>query len=479
MNHHAQRTLFVSIALATILAGGITLVWLFVYAWTGSVVAQLLLPQEPGEQLVFTQDGEPLVQSSSWYPHQATTYRTLDGQPVENLDKLELHNRDGWLPTPDLQLREWSGWYTRIKGFAEPSGVPHFWYLLNDGRPLARAYFKGYDAKTKREIGYFGTAGFRSEVPPLDEQFEIETKLIHTGLTAGQWGQVGQEPYSGQNQEIRAIFLISGGSLFKVDLRHRSVAKVPLEQSVLSVGNVDELNLVPNEPRAIEKARIGVRLADRVLLLDEAGHEVRSIRLPEQARSRNLMVQLTTTGEAIVVAQQDRHHDLTEINWLDQQGDIARHAEISLRWGWYGDGEPARKIAMAVPSPLVLAINFALTRPRQNVQNGNYPDFSTAVAASLAEAWPTYLLVSALAALLAVVGYRWHARYHHPRAVAWAAFVFLGGPAALVGYWLCGRWPATERCLHCGATVPRDRESCPLCASEFPLAVRKGTEIFA
>ncbi|HEX3726036.1 MAG TPA: hypothetical protein VHV08_07320, partial [Pirellulales bacterium] len=90
-----------------------------------------------------------------------------------------------------------------------------------------------------------------------------------------------------------------------------------------------------------------------------------------------------------------------------------------------------------------------------------------------------YLVVAAVSALLAVVCYRRHVRYQRHGAMVWAVFVFLGGPAALVGYWLHARWPATERCRQCGATVSRDRERCPLCSSDFSLPARQGTEIFA
>jgi len=148
-----------------------------------------------------------------------------------------------------------------------------------------------------------------------------------------------------------------------------------------------------------------------------------------------------------VVAQQDMHHDLTDIYWLNPEGEVVRHEQPRLRGGFYMGGEqPAWQTAVALPSPLLCAINFAVTRPQQSVAVGRFADFQDALAASLAEAWPAFLVVLVLSAVLAVAGYRRHVRYGQPFAIAWASFVVLGGPAGWIGYLLHRHWPAIERC---------------------------------
>jgi hypothetical protein len=81
--------------------------------------------------------------------------------------------------------------------------------------------------------------------------------------------------------------------------------------------------------------------------------------------------------------------------------------------------------------------------------------------------------------LLAAWCYRRHRRFEERGALVWAAFVFLTGPAGIVGYLLHRRWPASERCAACGTVVPRDREECLACEAQFPPPAPEGIEIFA
>jgi hypothetical protein len=475
------RSLLLSLALATVLAVGTGFVWMVAEIWVAGVANQLFSPQEPSEQLAFTEDGQPLVQSSTYYPSNTTVYRTLDGEDVKNLDQYELQSGSSWLVGPDMPEYERLDWQSRIIGFNEPSGMPYYWYLIADGQAHGHGYFRGYDAKTKHPIGYLGLAGFRTDPPPIAEQFEIDRKFYgYWGSFAGQQGNSGQEPNGYWRGSPPAIFLDSGESLFRIDLRHRSVASVPLDGKVVSVANIGQPVRVPEEKRSIEKTRIGVRLADRVVLLDEAGKALCSIPIPLDVRRRMLNVCLTTGPESIVVALQDMHHDLTEIYWLNPAGEVVRHEQPRLRGGFSMGGEqPAWQTAFGLPSPLLCAINFGVTRPQQSVTVGRFTEFPDALAASVAEAWPAFLVVLALSAALAVVGYRRHVRYGQPYALAWAGFVLLGGPVGLIGYVLHRHWPAIERCDHCGAAVPRDREGCRVCSAAFPAPAPRGIEIFA
>jgi hypothetical protein len=475
------RSLLLSIALATVLAVGAGFAWMVAESWVVSVANQLFSPREPNEQLVFTEDGQPLVQNSTYFPNNTTVYRTLDGEDVKNLDQYELQNGNGWLPGPDMPEYRRLDWRSRIIGFNEPSGMPYYWYLIADGEARGQGYFRGYDAKTKHPVGYLGLAGFRTDPPPVAEQFEIDRRSYgYWSSFAGQSGIQGQEPNSYWRGEPPAIFLDSGESLFRVDLRHRSVASVPLDGKVVSVGNIGQPVRVPEEPRAIQKTRIGIRQADRVVLLDDSGTTLRSIPIPPDARARLLDVCLTTGPESIVVAIQDIHHDLTEIYWLAPGGEVMRHEQLRLRGGFYFGGEqPAWQTALGFPSPLLCAISFAVTRPQQSVAAGRFADFPAALAASLAESWPAFLAVLGLSAVLAGASYRRHFRFGQRGALAWAIFVLLGGPAGMIGYLLHRHWPAIERCQQCGATVPRDRDGCRICSAEFPAPAPRGIEIFA
>ena len=58
------------------------------------------------------------------------------------------------------------------------------------------------------------------------------------------------------------------------------------------------------------------------------------------------------------------------------------------------------------------------------------------------------------------------------------SFLLTGLPG-LVGYLFHRRWPVLEACPACGRTVPRDRDACAACGTEFPPPPLKGIEVFA
>jgi hypothetical protein len=135
--------------------------------------------------------------------------------------------------------------------------------------------------------------------------------------------------------------------------------------------------------------------------------------------------------------------------------------------------------ATIAPSPAVLAVTFyeliAVIRD---------PILPPAdVAARRAEiwnaTWPPLLVVSVLSASAALIAYRRQKRYAARGAIAWAIFVFITGPAGLLGYLWHRRWPVVERCASCHARAPRDRGDCLRCHTEFPAPKQLGCEVFA
>jgi hypothetical protein len=88
-------------------------------------------------------------------------------------------------------------------------------------------------------------------------------------------------------------------------------------------------------------------------------------------------------------------------------------------------------------------------------------------------------VLTVIAAVLAVLTWRRHRAYWLPWAPVWAALVFLGGIPGFLAYRFHRTWATREACPACGHVVPRDRETCALCAKEFPRPAPKGTEVFA
>ena len=89
------------------------------------------------------------------------------------------------------------------------------------------------------------------------------------------------------------------------------------------------------------------------------------------------------------------------------------------------------------------------------------------------------VILFAFSVVLAILCYRRHRRIAERSSLLWALFVFLLGAPGFIGYELHRRWPVREKCQHCGAITPRDRDACLDCGTEFPLPPLKGIEIFA
>ncbi|MEX2113511.1 MAG: hypothetical protein WD845_10010 [Pirellulales bacterium] len=483
MKSTVRTSLLPALALATVLTAGVMLLWFLGVGWLGHVAMQVLGGTAPREQLVFSEQGEPLVESTRYGTGAMTVYRTLDGQAIENLDKVELQRGSSWLVPPGITVYESYGWSTRILGFPDPSGAPTYWYLIAPESPPTHAYFVGFDAKTKNRFGYLGRAGFRSDPPPRDQQFAIAPRdLLAWGLVAGQGHTQGEEPsqnYYWKGQP-KAVFLNSEGKLLRIDLRHRSIATVPLDGKVVSLGNLYEPVRTSADDAATQKTRIGALLADRVAIMDDAGQTLRTLPVPVAARSRVLNVFLTTGDTTIIVAIPDARHALTDAYWLDAQGMVVRHEQLALVGsGISGEAESPWLIGALLPSPLVSAVNMGFVTPRRLVAVGRYDDFSHALAASLALSWPAFASIMALSATFAVITYRRHRRYRREGALAWATFVLLLGPAGYVGYLVHRHWPAREVCGQCQRSVPVDRAECLACDADFPLPAPRGIEIYA
>jgi hypothetical protein len=486
MKSASRRPLVFSLALSTTLAVGAGMAWMTAAGWVGAIARQVFGARDSHEQLVFSADGQPLIQTRN-YSSNTTVMRTVDGQPVEDLDKLDVQYGSGWLMTPESKyLRRArlgnASWQSRVIGYTEPGGAPNFWYLVTDDANPVHGYFEGFDAKTRTKIGYLGLAGFRAEEPPLDERFEIDLKAMATrGFLAGQWGQSGQMPYSygmvsGQSS---MVFMVCMGKLYRVDLRRRDAVQIATDQPVLSIANVSQPVRVPDQRELISKRRIVARLADRLLLLDEDGATFRSMPLPDGTRDRALEVFLTLGDETILIVLADIRHEMTDIDWLNPAGEVARRKSVRIAGGYWEYGEePIWQVAIGPPSPLVLAW-AVFNAPRRAVEFGKFDDYATALTHTLRVGWPWLAGVLALSALLAAFAFRRQSRLGQSHPGIWALLVFLLGPAGMIGYLVHRDWPATARCAKCGATVPRDRMQCAACAAEFALPAPRGVEIFA
>jgi hypothetical protein len=301
-----------------------------------------------------------------------------------------------------------------------------------------------------------------------------------TALTSYRYGGDGDDEEYPEGQAL----MISGDQLFEIDLQTGSVTTLlgPTELIALAWLSTASTSKAAGEesPHVTFHYRVTVRAADRVVVFDAKGKPHAAFPLPEELRDRGIVLYELNPRTALLTADRDlpdgqRCEDLC---WIDASGTVLRRAEVPLAGG-SGPREQSVILALAVPAPVVLAFLATVIEPLNSVKIGLEPSYSAALARSLNLWWPSLVVVTLLAALLAWHCLRRHRRYYQPASIAWFVFVLLAGVPGLVAYLFHRRWPVLEKCPACGHQVPRDREACARCAAAFPAPEPTGCEVFA
>jgi hypothetical protein len=350
----------------------------------------------------------------------------------------------------------------------------------------------GFDPKSRRSIGYLGLKGFSLELPASDDQFVLN----HLWNSSGEFAPssnvtFGTEPISPPRDGGEALYVVSDGSLYRIDFRRQTVSPVELPARVISVTTVAEPTLVADDRRATFKDRVAVRMPDQIGLLDSDGKILKSITIPSELAGVSFSLYATVGDQWLAVQNQSGAWNLpTDIYWFDAAGKITRREQVDLSPG--GGDDPRRDawtLATVLPLPLPLAIGSFAIKPYNDrwtkyvlasmAADAEQLDFRAALAQGVRHSWLPFLLVCLLSAAAATICYRHQRRVGGRHPIAWTLFVFLTGLPGLAGYWLHRAWPPRERCVNCGASAPADRWQCLACAVEFPQPALVGSEILA
>jgi hypothetical protein len=472
--------------LAAVLAVGFGFVWGLVGLWATEVGVYVVGNVPAPEALVFLPDGTPRVGVVAG-PQGEREYRDLAGNPAPVPD-----DETGWLAPALLPAGQPGGAADggHIRSFADGQVPATYWYFMADGRPGGTAYFVGYDSKTSACVGYLGAAGFREGPPLAEELFPFD------GVAAGRHARVfstqnqnnpaghpkyvthGQAPRGGVS--VWDVYVLGrGGRLFHADLRRRAVEVVLDEPRLRSVALVSGL---PDPVRGTP-ARPAARTDDAVLVLDPHGKVLSRYPIPAGLRDRDLSFAETTAGEAVEI-------------WSSPDDELAARADHSIYWVRPEGGtrqadvslpasaglRPLRVVGgVIVPSPLGLACLVGIVLPRGLLDEGSAPTYGQALRCSVAVAWPALVLAQVLSAGLAALCYRRQVRYaaRGMDRLLWPLFVLVLGLPGWVGYRFGRSWPVLEACPACDRDVPRDRDACAHCTTQFPRPALKGTEVFA
>lgn len=470
------------ILLGLILAVGLSVAWGAASGWLIAIGEQAQRRQTFWEDVNVRADGELLI--ARWEADSRVyRYRTLEGRPVSVpqweawLQRTTLHGprpgRFGGL-TP----------VRRMHGFQDGGDPPTYWYLRHNGREQGRAYFVGYDSRSKQCVGYLAREGLQSTLPALADQFAIDGRYFSIGGAFGGWSQnYGAGQYEPREAVVFShpqampgwiALLVTDRGLFEVDLQKRTVRLRRPGADYFATN-------VLRRPSENERARdeIVLRTRDRLELLDSRTGSIRTFRLPPELREEAF--ELLTLSDDTLLARLSRMSRNAERNLkfvgFDEQGTVTRRQEVTLAFG--ASVPEARTwcyFGCAMPSPLALAAITAV-RSLEDAHLGVSPTWHAALTGHIARAAPVLVVVCVLSLVLAARAIRHHAHHAQRGGRAWAVFVALLGPAGYLAYRLHRRWPAREACPSCQRVVPRDRLVCCGCGNEFPAPPPVGTEV--
>jgi len=483
---------------ALIVAIGMAIVWGIAAAWGVSTVDSWLeSPPTSYESITVTHSGTAVIESHAYNDYQDVTYRTLEGEPIEVkgdniLSPAHLAKRE----IPPRFFPVLAGWGQSLgaSDFARPRGG---WYLIRDNEPNGRAYFIGYDEFSKMPIGYLGKSGFRRNIPPVEEWFDL-------GLSTGySMGAVSTQNlaynrsvthYNPGTEETNLpkwmVFVLDGNRLQEVDLQARTVREIfTAPDQVVSVALLTEATLpssaeAPASGSPQSEFRLALRTSDRVFVLDPTAGIKREFPLPESLRNESLNIYSISSDQLLCYwsTMADFQAFTEHLAWLGADGTIGRKETLQLA-NRRGDNFKPRLASILAsviaPIPIGWGAVVGLFVPIGTMNANMEPTYSAALAQIVGKAWPGMLIVTVVACLSSWLVWRWQRQYSRSATGAWCTFAFLLGLPGVVAYWLEMHRAKLEACDECHALVPRDRDACATCATPFPAPPQVGTEIFA
>jgi hypothetical protein len=472
-----RRTPLSTFALAILLAAGVQTLILVVGVLIDKPLTRFFESPHPGSLRVHRSGRVVLQQLSGGF-------RSLSGQPLENAEVLswlyEDDPRQPWLSGAWLSSRLTQrqrqlrlGWSSRLR---EVPGDPQAsWFIVHSPIDDGHAYFVGYEVATKDLIGYLGQKGFRASLPPREEWFAMAgepTRRLVANASGSRTPAGLPAIVSTPLLPPGLAFLASDNRVWAIILNSRSLHVLLESPAIVSLAAATT---------AEGDAELLARTSSEVIAIDFNGRRRASWKIPAAWESADFQWYELADGTALAQRQrQDGNVVYADLAWIAPDGAITRQEELEAYYGLTASAPVTYFLKAALtPSPLTMTYMTAISTPSGAVNRGEQPDFPTALAGTLADAWPALVTLYSLSALLAWLTYRRQVRYALPGAGAWAVFVFLLGVPGWLAYRWHRTWPVLEECGECRRRVSHDRETCSACGRLFGPAPLMGTEVFA
>jgi hypothetical protein len=522
------------IVAATVVATGIGIAWAIVVGWC-LLISHTLVPirSSLNELLMVASDGTPVIATTRVTGNVSVSVdqRTLDGKPL-TIKKNDWRN---WLGSDyfrqpyeppglvDLPLR-WNEGEGRAAGVPDGKIPPTGWWFVRDNEQTGGVYVAGYDGISKLPIGYIGRSGFGSSKPIESEQFLVPRSKSEDGfrglLESNHYPATRRLIYNYDTFSPNRVFLLGTDQLWEIDLQERTVQSWLHFDDALSMGSVrvtkatfdgipiqiakskSELaKTLPENAKkeALKEASDGtsdegpdfrmfkaVRQRDRLVFFDLWTGKLKAFVLPESLRTRRMSVWLLTADQILVDAHEQEPDEfwsggpIVRLYWIDPAGKIEREREVRLAGVTPATPRAlARSMGVFAPVPIGWLVGTAVGAPLYLLQSNHKADFGEAFAYFADVAWPPLVAVLIVGIVLAWLTLRLQRKYRRAGTAPWTVFVGLFGVPGFLAYLVENRRTKLEACPQCGEIVPRDRDACAACNTEFAAPAPVGTEIFA
>ncbi len=319
------------LAILLALGAGVTLA--MAVLWCLMIGEQLLAPPGVSYDVTVLHDGTPVVTSRlgrTYY--RFWRYETLEGEELDE-SQVKIPLAGASFGSVDFAQAEPS-WSQRLVGFSDCRTLATYWYFVHDGRSDGAGYFEGFDSQSKLRVGYLGSGGYRPELPPRDEWFPVDGRVL-----SGYRAFVGSSSYGrlperqggdGTDNPLAPwiVYLLSGERIVRLNLRERSVGVVK------EVPGAKELSLFyltdPSRPlREMNgypslRTRMAVLDAERLRLLDLRAGGEESCLLPPEIQGRDFV--LYHLGDRFLAVWSPRRQGGVAADVVRREGKRARAA---------------------------------------------------------------------------------------------------------------------------------------------------------
>lgn len=500
-------TVLASLVLAIAYSVGVMVTLLVLFVCGEGLRSTWMRPNTMVEQLNIRLDGEPVIKSYPAYDYNDQQFRTIDGRTLGQGSDLHWC-RSNYIPVPgQMPMPTAPAWTCRMIGFNDLHDPAGFWYFVYESEFKGRGYFVGIDSKSKLPIGFIGKQGFSATVPPGDDQFVIDPESFGLGTYGGivsfesAYGTVPNQVDSllPNSSYLRFVYLVSEGSLLRVNLYDRTVETLLESDQLVSLAKLQQDKSVSLQGETdfsvttiTSKLLLALRFNDHVELFDPTGediHDTTSYPVPEeqlvfddQRRLPPRLALYVTEDETLIYSwypsnPSDTGHS-SRLVWVQSDGQVTRTEDI--RFADSSSSSQGVFVTAVAPIggtlfPMIVLIGSASIY----VAEGDATNLLDALSQVLAIGWPA--LVSAFVASCVAVWlcFRRQQRFGIERGSWWLLFVALFGLPGLLGYIWSHRWPPLVACAECGRPASQDRPSCHQCGEEFAHPPLLGTEVFA